>query len=353
MLFYIHIPFCDSKCYYCSFNSYVDKFHLKDRFIEALKKQIIFEIDRYEIKKNSIETLYIGGGTPSTIGFLKLEEVINLIKPYFKKNIQISIEANPNSATLKWLNGVKRVGINRISFGVQSFDDEKLKFLGRTHNSIQAKNSVENAKLAGFENISIDLIYGTVLDDKKLLKKELEEIKKLNINHISLYSLTIEEGTKFFDNQKVANDNLENGEFLIDEIQNLGFEWYEISNFGKKNYSEHNLGYWRGKNYVGVGAGAVGFLENRRFLSQNNIEKYIKNPTKTEIEILSNDDMKFEKLFLGFRSIVGVGENILNLKELKKIDILLQEKKIEKKNGKFYNKNFFLSDELALFIISN
>ncbi len=353
MLFYIHIPFCDSKCYYCAFNSYVDKFHLKDNFIEALKKQIIFEIQRYKIQKNSIETLYIGGGTPSTICPLKLKEIIDLIKPNFDKNIQISIEANPNSASLKWLKGVKSLGVNRISFGVQSFDDKKLKFLGRNHTSVIARLGIENAKKVGFENISIDLIYGTSLDTKQSLKKELEEIDKLDINHISLYSLTLEENTKFFEKSEVANDNLANAKFLISQIQKRGFEWYEISNFGKNSYSEHNLGYWRYKDYVGAGAGAVGFLKDRRFYSENSIEKYIKNPTFVTEEVLSKDDMKFEKLFLGFRSIVGVNKNILNQNELKKIKILLDEKKIMEKDNRYFNKDFLLADELALFIMNS
>ena len=352
MLFYIHIPFCDSKCHYCSFNSYVDKFFLKDKFLEALKKQIIFEIERFEITSNSIETLYIGGGTPSTIEASKYEDIFRLLKPYFKKDIQISIEANPNSATLDWLQGVKKFGVDRVSFGVQSFDDKKLKFLGRSHNSNQAKEAIKNAKIAGFENISIDLIYGSSRDSVESIKKELMEIDRQEINHISLYSLTLEEHTKFFGKNEVVDDSIKNAEYLTEEIQKRGFEWYEISNFGKGYQSEHNLGYWKYRDYVGAGCGAVGFRRDRRFYTQNSIEEYVKNPLSINEEVLSEENIKLEKIFLGFRSNIGVDRELLNAKELGKVEILCEENRVEFKNNRYFNSNFFLSDELALFLTS-
>ncbi len=352
MLLYIHIPFCDSKCYYCSFNSYVDKFHLKDKIVKAMIKQFEEEIERFNIENKSIETLYIGGGTPSTLEISDYKTLFNEIKPYLKENIQISIEANPNSATKEWLEGIYNLGVNRISFGVQSFNDRKLKFLGRNHNSKVAKERIKLASEIGFKNISIDLIYGTALDDKRLLFNELLEVDKLNINHISLYSLTLEENTKFYNREEKKNDNEENAKYFIKEIEKRGFFRYEASNFGKNYISQHNLGYWQYKNYIGIGSGAVGFLKDKRFYTEKNLENYIKNPLFREIENLSKEEIKIEKLFIGLRSIVGVEESILNKKERKRVTILEENGKILRREGKIYNKEFFLSDEIALFILS-
>lgn len=343
MLLYIHIPFCDSKCHYCSFNSFTRNHHLKDSYINALLKQFDFELERFNVYKN-IESVFIGGGTPSTLKPKHFEKIFNKIAPHLKENIEITVEANPNSATYDWLKEVKNLGVNRVSFGVQSFNDEKLKFLGRAHTSLEAIKAVENAKKCGFENISLDIIYDTKIDSKKLLKNDIDIAIKLPINHISAYALTIEENTIFENSFDVKKDD-ENLAYFIKEI--IPFFQYEVSNFGFYR-SSHNIGYWELKDYIGVGAGAVGFLKDKRFYPKRDLFEYIKNPLDIDIEHLNVNDLKTEKIFLGLRSVVGVDLDIL---DRDKVDILHKEGKIYIKNGKIFNKNFLLADEMALFLI--
>ena len=345
MLLYIHIPFCNSKCFYCSFNSFTKFHNLKDNYIDAVLKQFEFEKERFQISKNQkIETLFLGGGTPSTLNNQQLEKLLTPILDFVKKDAEITIEANPNTVSLNWLKNIFKLGINRISFGVQSFNDQKLKFLGRTHNFEIAMRSILEAKEAGFKNINLDLIYNTILDDEKLIFKDLEIIEKLDISHLSLYSLTIEENSKFQNRDDFVKEDIDLTKKIFQKVEEIGFLQYEISNFGK--ISKHNLGYWQGKNYIGLGAGAVGFLKNQRFYPEKDIKKYIQNPLKHEIEQLSKDDLKLEKLFLGFRSIVGVKAQILNSQELKKAKILENEGILTFKNDTFFNQNFLLADEV-------
>lgn len=351
MLLYIHIPFCDSKCSYCAFNSYVDKFHLKDAYMSALKKQLEFELQRFQAKEKSIETIFIGGGTPSTVSPELYKPIFTLLKPYLQENIEITSEANPNSATYEWLKGMRAFGVNRISFGVQSFDAKKLKLLNRAHTPEMAITALKNAKEVGFKNLSLDLIYATLGDTKELLQNDIKTAFSLPINHISAYALTIEEGTAFENKKEMSNEQLSLTKWIFKTIKEHGFEQYEISNFGSYK-SAHNLGYWQYKDYMGVGAGAVGKLKSTRFYPTPNIEEYIKNPLKIESEVLEDEDKKIEQIFLGFRSCVGVHEKVLNTEERKRAQILLDEKKLIQKGATFYNENFLLADEIALFLTS-
>ncbi len=351
MLIYIHIPFCDSKCSYCAFNSYVDKFHLKESYMFALLQQLKFELKTFDVKKNSIESVFIGGGTPSTVTPELYKELFEQIKPYLQQNCEITTEANPNSASKEWLSGMYALGVNRVSFGTQSFNNTKLKLLNRAHSSADALRAVQDAKEVGFENISLDLIYATLGDTKELLECDIKTAFTLPINHLSAYALTIEEGTPFEKKPQMAREELSQTSWLFKSIKSYGFEQYEISNFGTYQ-SKHNLGYWQYKDYLGLGSGAVGKLHNKRFYPSSDIEIYIKNPLHREIEILSDEDIKIEKIFLGLRSIVGFQADILNHKELQKCEILTKEKKISYKNGTFYNDNYLLADEIALFIAS-
>lgn len=337
-MLYIHIPFCDSKCNYCAFNSYTNLNHLKKYYFDAIKKQFLKE-------KREFSTIFIGGGTPSTMPISFYEKLFNLIPT---KNIkEITIEANPNTS-YEWLKEIKNLGVNRISFGVQSFNEDKLKFLNRNHSKIQAIKVIENAKKAGFDNINIDLIYSTALDNKKLLKEDLEIAFSLPINHISAYSLTIEKGTKFENDFSKRKEDEALEIWFIEKLKEKFFH-YEISNFGK--ICMHNLGYWQLKEYVGIGAGAVGFKNKTRYYTQTNVYEYIKNPTKYKIEMLSNEDIKKEKILLGLRSIVGFEKNLLNENELKRVNILIEEKKLYEKNEKIFSYDFLLADALSYYII--
>ena len=351
MLLYIHIPFCDSKCSYCAFNSYVDKFHLKESYMVALKKQLQHELLRFQVKKNSVETVFIGGGTPSTVSPKLYEDIFGLLRPYLIQDAEITSEANPNSATKEWLAGMKNLGVNRISFGTQSFNKEKLKILNRAHTSQMSIDAVHNASSLGFENISLDLIYATLGDTKELLSKDIQTALSLPINHISAYALMIEEGTAFEHRPHMSREQLLLTKWIFQEIEKHGFSQYEISNFGSYQ-SLHNLGYWQYKDYIGAGAGAVGKLGLTRFYPQTDIETYIHNPLDIKEEHLSEEDKRVEQIFLGLRSIVGVNQNILNTDERKKASILLDEKKLELKNNILYNKDYLLADEIALFLDS-
>lgn len=317
----------------------------------ALEEQLLYELNRFNVDKKSIESVFIGGGTPSTISPELYKNIFEIISQYLQENAEITTEANPNSATYEWLNGMKKLGINRVSFGVQSFNADKLKLLNRAHNPAQAIEAVNNAKKAGFQNISLDLIYATLGDTKELLKKDLEIAFSLPINHLSAYALTIEEGTAFASKPQMSKEQLEDTQSFFQQIKEKGFKQYEISNFGNYN-SVHNLGYWQYKEYIGVGAGAVGKLKNKRYYPETEIEKYIQNPLQIRVETLLDEDIKIEKIFLGFRSIVGVAQNILNKEERSRADLLVQEGKLIFKEMRYYNNDYLLSDELTLFITS-
>ncbi len=348
----MHIPFCDSKCFYCAFNSYTNMFHLKKEYMKALKKQLKSDIKNY-LCKEKIETVFLGGGTPSCIKADEYEEVFEIIRPYLKENAEITTEANPNSASYEWLEKMKKYGVTRVSFGVQSFDDDKLRLLGRAHNANSAITAIQNAKCIGFKGINCDIIYGVQDDTFESLKADFDQIKALGINHMSAYSLVIEEGTKFFNKSSVKIDDEELSYKLFDYIKSLGFTQYEISNFAtdKKYKSNHNYGYWEGKNYLGVGAGAVGFVKNKRYYPKKDIQEYINDPLTPDFEDLTPQDIKVEKILLGFRCDNGVKLDLFNQNELKKIKTLLEEDKIIQNDKTIYNKNFLLADELALFII--
>ncbi|MBL0686343.1 MAG: coproporphyrinogen III oxidase family protein [Sulfurospirillum sp.] len=346
MLLYLHIPFCNSKCYYCAFNSYINKFSKQKEYMEAITLQLKNELKRFNPKYGSIKSFFIGGGTPSTIKPHMYKKFFDILEPYLQKNAEITVEANPNSTSLKWLKGMKKLGINRISIGVQSFDEIKLKKLGRNHTKNQAIEAVQNAHSIGIKNISIDLIYATSFD----VNSDLDIAFSLPINHISSYALTLEKNTPFFKKIEFIDNSSKLANKFIKKVTSK-FNQYEISNFGEYQ-SRHNLGYWRGDNYIGIGAGAVGFLKNERYYPYKNIEKYIDKPLHVEVEKISKSELNTEKIFLGLRSKVGVKKSILTTKQKLKTDILINEKKLTCKNEILYNSNFLLADEITLYIIS-
>ncbi len=318
--------------------------------MQALYRQLSFELKRFKAKENSIKTLFIGGGTPSTVSAELYTPIFELLKPYLQENAEISTEANPNSATPEWLSGMKALGVNRVSFGVQSFHEKKLKELNRAHTPKQAKESIIIAKNLGFDHLSLDLIYNYKDDTKALLSSDIEQAFELSIDHISAYELTIEDGTKFSSTPEVRQEDENLAFFVADEIQKRGFKHYEISNFGTYQ-SRHNKGYWELEDYIGAGAGAVGFLKDTRYYPQTNIDFYINDPLNITEEHLTPEELLTEKIFLGLRSCIGVKKSILSEKMLKNAQLLCQEKKLSCSDTHIYNDNFFLSDELALFIL--
>ena len=312
---YIHIPFCMQKCLYCDFVSYINKSECVKEYINCMIK----EIQSYDFKKYNITTIYIGGGTPSFIESDYIKEIINVIQNKLEKNdtrwedIEITIEVNPGTVTLEKLNDYKTVGINRISLGLQATQDRLLKQIGRIHNYKDFLEAYELLKRVGFNNINVDLMIGLPNQSIKDLKESLEKIIKLNPNHISVYSLIIEDGTPI---SKLLDEEIERQMYwyVKNKLELNGYNHYEISNFSKKGKeSKHNLNCWKQKQYIGIGAAAHSYFKDIRYSNTNNIEEYIKNIKENNIEKNKKieekqtiEDKKNEFMMLGFRMIEGV-----------------------------------------------
>ncbi len=314
---YIHIPFCKKKCYYCDFFT-SQNLSLTNNFLLALFFEINSRKD-YLLADKIIETIYFGGGTPTTLKSSEIELILNNLKFNFNipPNIELAIEANPDDLSEQYLEELIKLGFNRISIGIQSFNDEMLALMNRRHNSENAINSVENAQKAGFDNISVDLIYGLPKSNVDFLKKELESLLKLNVQHISAYHLTYETNTIFgnyLKKGKVAElpdfESQNQYKYLTKFLEGNGFEQYEISNFAKNGkYSKHNSNYWLGKEYIGFGPSAHSYNTQSRQWNVSNIKNYIseiENNKYFEIEILSTTDKFNEYLITKLRTKWGV-----------------------------------------------
>lgn len=314
---YIHIPFCKSKCHYCSFISY-PKLELKKDYLKILEKEI-----NSTYKKEPLNTLYFGGGTPS---LLESDEFYSIIKHFnISSSSEITTELNPdgiNSEGLSfdYLRALKDIGINRLSIGAQSFDDNILKLINRRHNSAQIMQAVKNAQNAGFENISLDFIYGLPNQTEEMFLNDLKKAVDLGIKHISLYGLSIENGCYFYDNmpQNIADDDMQADMYLkaVELLTSTDFEHYEISNFCRNGYeSRHNLNYWNNEEYYGFGVAAHGYVNGIRYGNTDSVEDYINNPfKKSEERIETTQDKLEEEIFLGFRKMCGINTKQINSK---------------------------------------
>ncbi len=308
---YIHIPFCEKKCKYCSFCSF-RALKAKDEYINALTKEI-----KFFYKNEKLKTIYLGGGTPS---LLDTKDIKNILKNFnYSPETEITIEINPHNITKEKLKNYKSLGINRISVGIQSFDDEILKIIGRNHTTKEALEVIENIKKTDFNNFSIDLIYGLPNQDMSNWINTLNMAVKLNPDHISLYGLKIEKGSYFYKflPKKLPDDEMQAKmyETAINKLKEK-YIHYEFSNFAKdENYfSKHNCAYWECKNYYGFGLSASGYIENKRYTNTFNFKNYIKNPTEKIYEILSKENKIEEEIFLGLRLSKGIDFNKINYK---------------------------------------
>lgn len=315
----------------------------------AISKQLRHDIKKFKLEKKCIESVFIGGGTPSCVSAGLYNEYFEILNPYLSNSVEITSEANPNSASAEWIKEMINLGVNRISFGVQSFNEQKLKLLGRAHDKKTALQAINCAHNLGVQHISLDLIYGVQGDTQELLKSDINTALTLPIDHISAYALTLENNTKFSNKPQYTNPSVKLAKYFVGTISKH-FDQYEISNFGHYK-SVHNTGYWQGKRYLGIGAGAVGFDGITRTYPHKSIEKYIDEPLHVEIEKLSCDDLRIEKLFLGLRSYVGFESDLLNNEQNKRLQILLDENRLKKEGKKVYNLDYFLADEIALFLL--
>ena len=278
---YIHVPFCNSKCAYCGFYS-LPSLKLKDRFLEALKAEIITRKDY--LHGETVNTIYFGGGTPSLLSIKEIAELLHLINDTYPigNDPEITLEANPDTLSLAYLEGLRQLGINRLSIGIQSFFDNDLKYLSRRHDSLHARQSIEWAKQAGFSNISIDLIYGLPTSNAEQWNRNLDLFFEMGLPHLSAYALTLEPNailTKQIELGKVQpineEDALRDYEILCQRAAENGYLHYEISNFCLRGmHSKHNANYWFGTPYTGVGPSAHSYDGSSRQWNVSNMEEY-------------------------------------------------------------------------------
>lgn len=334
MLLYIHIPFCTSKCGYCAFNSFVDKEGEIEAYIKALCKDIA-----HSLKDNtqSITSIFFGGGTPNFLDSRYYGEIFETIhkNASVDRECEISLECNVNLLHLAWCKDLLSLGANRLSVGIQSFDENKLAFLQREHRAKDIALNVEYALNAGFKNVSCDIITNTALDSKKVIEADIANALRLPITHISVYALSIDEGSRFaLESKQVIKGlqtQLESKDdfcfFARELLEKAGFYQYEVSNYAKDSklnskigadsksginfQCRHNLGYWQGREYIGCGAGAVGRLGNRRVRAYPQLASYINTPHKRLVEILSQRDLCVENIMLGLRCAMGVEMGVL------------------------------------------
>ena len=313
---YIHIPFCKQKCNYCDFH-FSTSLKNKEDLIKCLLKEI--GIQKTYLNKEIIETIYFGGGTPSFLDAREIRRILEKVYAEFDviSNPEITLEGNPDDFTFDKLQELKQAGINRLSIGIQSFNDVDLTWMNRAHNSNQATKCVKDAKSLGFDNITIDLIYGLPEMTIEAWKINLQKALDLDVQHISAYNLTIEPGTTLHHlvktgKSKPLNDEVgaEQFEVLINTLEYNNFQHYEISSFGKKGYfSKHNSSYWKRKFYLGIGPSAHSFNGNTRQWNVANNAKYIKamkdGEVPFELEELSKNDRYNEYILLGLRTIWG------------------------------------------------
>jgi len=279
---YIHIPFCRQKCYYCDFYKTVNT-SLTEKYLSGLKQEA--KLRKNYLQNEVVETIYFGGGTPSVLTANELEAILNHISENYKLSNQLetTFEANPDDLTPDYLNAIKSAGINRLSIGIQAFQDVHLKKMNRRHNAEQAEKVVRNAVKTGINNISVDLIYGLPDLVEKQWKESLDRVFNLPVQHLSAYHLTYHEGTAFYTWLKKGtlkelseNESVNQFNILLDSAEKAGFEQYEISNFARdEQYSKHNTAYWLGKKYLGLGPSAHSYDQNTRRWNVSHVERYI------------------------------------------------------------------------------
>ena len=327
---YIHIPFCKRKCEYCDFKSYAGKEELVDEYIKWLKYEVkeVGEGNRLDYENNLdklaiVKTIYIGGGTPSLIDSKYINEILEVVKQNYtlENDLEITIEVNPGTVNQEKLEQYKKSEINRLSIGLQSTHDRLLKKLGRIHNYEEFLNTFELARKVGFENINVDLMLGLPEQSIEDLKESVEEVIKLNPEHISVYSLIVEEGTPFY--KKLEENELDLPEEEIErkmywtvkqELEKAGYIHYEISNFAKAGFeSKHNLSCWNQEEYIGFGTSAHSYTNNVRYSNIDSMEEYIKKKKKESeadnfvFHEKQNEDSKMKEfMMLGLRKKEGV-----------------------------------------------
>ena len=346
---YIHIPFCKQKCKYCDFISYSNKEEKIKEYIKALQKEIQIKLKKYQ-KEYLVDTIYLGGGTPSYIEPEKIVDIIKTVKNIIqmKENVEITIEVNPGTVTKRKLEIYKNVGINRLSIGLQTTNHERLKQIGRIHTYEMFLETYQMAKEVGFTNINVDLMIGLPKQRLKEIETDLENILLLQPNHISIYSLIVEEGTVLEKELReckliLPEEDLEREMYwkVKEILEKNEYEHYEISNFAKKGYqSKHNWNCWNQKEYLGFGIAAHSYMNNIRYSNIDNLQEYIEQMQYAEKiedlkkieqiqEVQNKEEKQKEYMLLGLRKLKGI-----SIQEFKKIflenPIYLYRKELDK-----------------------
>lgn len=359
----MHLPFCESKCTYCNFVSAKRSCLEQEKYIRAL----ISEIENFPAQK-IVTSIFFGGGTPSSIDEIYIEEIMRAIRRKFciAHGAEISIECNPNSASLEKLKKCRELGFNRVSFGVQSLNDETLKLLGRLHTREEAIVAIKNARLAGFNNINADLLLGV----KNMSEAEMNDVINAldGVTHISAYMLILEEKTKLFNMVETGkvkllsdDESVEQYEIFRKILKKHGFFRYEISNFAKKGYQcKHNINYWECGEYVGFGVSAHSYVDGVRFANSDNFESFINDYNAKTREIISKKEQVEELIMLGLRMKKGVsleklkalGYDAMNNKNALKL-VAAGIIKIGTKRMSIKEKYFGVSNQIILKLIEN
>ncbi|MBO5865537.1 MAG: radical SAM family heme chaperone HemW [Bacteroidaceae bacterium] len=356
---YIHIPFCKQRCSYCAFYS-TTLYNIRDKYVDALCKELIA---RKEYAGNkTIETIYFGGGTPSTLTMEQLQRICDTIYATYAvlKTAEITIECNPDDLTPEFLEQLKLLPFNRISMGIQSFNDTQLKHLGRRHDADKARQAVRNAREAGYGNISIDLIFALPGSTIEEWEQDLESAIALQPNHISAYNLTYEEGTpmhRALERGEFAEvseeENVEQFQMLITRLKKAGYIHYEISNFAQPGYkSHHNSSYWNDTPYIGCGAAAHSYNGTSRQWNIADIQQYIQGIESRcpsfEIEHLTDEERYNDTILTRLRTAQGIPLDFMNEKFNKKLNTHLRraaEKEIALGNLKEENGHLALTEK--------
>ncbi|GAA0862461.1 radical SAM family heme chaperone HemW [Paraclostridium tenue] len=328
---YIHVPFCAQKCYYCDFNSYKIKSNEKEDYLINIEKEMKFY--KEEFKDKYFDTVFFGGGTPSILKIDELRKLVNYMYENFniKKDAEITIECNPGTINKEKLKAIKEMGINRLSIGLQATQNYHLKSIGRIHTYEEFEKNYYDAIDVGLTNINIDLMYALPNQKEEEWKETLDKIIKLNPSHISAYSLILEEGTKLYDmyennefNLLDEDTDIDMYEYTINTLKKHGYNQYEISNYAKQGKEcKHNIIYWKCDNYLGLGPGASGYINDIRYSNIKNLNEYNnkinQNIKPIDEENKLNDKDKIEEfIFMGLRMNEGI--NLEVFKERFKID---------------------------------
>lgn len=319
---YIHIPFCQQICYYCDFNKFMMDRQPVDQYLEYLEKEIVESLKRNPII--DLKTVFVGGGTPTALTLPQTQTLVDMINKHIikgKKEIEMTFESNPNEISKEKLQILKDGGVNRISFGAQTFDEGLLKKIGRTHSPNEIEEAIQTAKEVGIDNINLDLMYALPGQTMEQFVDSLDKAMKLPIQHISAYSLIIEPKTVFYIEMNRGKlkpapeeDEAAMYDFLMNYLDEKGFHQYEISNFEKNGLeSKHNLVYWNNEEYFGFGAGAHGYINGIRYSNAGPLKKYFQLIDDTGVPIVhehtvTKQEKMEEEMFLGLRKMQGVSE---------------------------------------------